>query len=67
MIEAIAQIGKIMLEKQGEGLAVDQLIENTGYPSCVFIVLRVDGEGNTVWEGCEIEECGSDYKKYHEC
>ncbi|MED3906278.1 TIGR02556 family CRISPR-associated protein [Geobacillus thermodenitrificans] len=64
MIEAIAQIGKIMLEKQGEGLAVDQLIENTGYPSCVFIVLRVDGEGNTVWEGCEIEECGSDYKKY---
>lgn len=64
MIEAIAQIGKMALEKQGEASVVDQLVENPGYPSCVLISLRVDGEGSTVWEGCEVEECGSDYKKY---
>ncbi|MED3720437.1 TIGR02556 family CRISPR-associated protein [Geobacillus stearothermophilus] len=64
MIEAIARIGKMVLEKQGEVSVIDQLVENPGYPSCVLISLRVDGEGNAVWEGCEVEECGSDYKKY---
>ncbi|MEW5323210.1 TIGR02556 family CRISPR-associated protein [Geobacillus thermoleovorans] len=64
MIEAIAQIGKMVLEKQGEASVVHQLIENPNYPSCVLIVLYADEEGKAVWEGCEVEECGSDYKKY---
>ncbi|WP_255516130.1 TIGR02556 family CRISPR-associated protein [Geobacillus sp. C56-T2] len=64
LIEAISQIGKIVLEKQGEGSVVDQLVENPGYPACVLVAVRADEEGNVVWEGCEIEECGSDYKKY---
>ncbi|WP_027410805.1 TIGR02556 family CRISPR-associated protein [Anoxybacteroides tepidamans] len=62
MIEAIAQIGKWMLEKSNKSI-VDQLIEDHGYPYVLNILFHEEN-GAFEWIGIEVEEANDDFKKY---
>lgn len=63
LIEAIAQIGCIELGEKDQ-VAIDQFIENPGYSNCIHILLQRGDNGSFVWEGCEVEEQKSDFRKY---
>lgn len=63
LIETIAQIGCI--ESGGKYReAIDQFIENPGYPHCIHILLQRGSDGAFAWKGCEVEEQKSDFRKY---
>jgi CRISPR-associated protein Csh1 len=62
LIEAIAQIGKLALEREQKS-TVDQLIEDPGYPYSLNVLLS-EKNGEFSWEGTEIEETSDDFRQY---
>lgn len=62
LIESIAEIGKWALEKKKKAV-VDQLIEDHGYSYAINILLSEE-DGVFVWQGVEVEEAHTDFKKY---
>nr|WP_279326058.1 TIGR02556 family CRISPR-associated protein [Bacillus sp. FJAT-47783] len=62
MIESIARLGENLLKTESKS-AIEQVVENPGYPYCFFILLE-ESDNRYIYKGIDYEETSSDYAKY---